>query len=221
MFQPQVTRLMTSPVAGKTVHRAFDGSMSVVAPYVIRWSAETAEPFRIIAVPGGIGYADEMLGDRDSRGILWARAPSCLGEGRPAFGEVHGPRQRRAMRRLLCQVCAGPADRSTDGVLWILQDRRADWSGWPDRMGITEPPICLPCAELSARVCPALRRGGVLIRARAYPLAGVFGMRYQPGIPAPVNVGTGLVAFDSPRIRWTLAAQLIRQLDDCAIMETP
>ncbi|MCG8916905.1 hypothetical protein L6E12_14005 [Actinokineospora sp. PR83] len=194
---------------------------TVVAPYVTQWSSEEAAPFQMIALPGGIGYADETLGDRDSRGILWTRTPSRHGEGKPVFGLVHGPRQRRAMRRLLCQVCAGPADRSTDGVLWILQDQREDWPGWPNRMGITEPPICLPCAELSTRLCPALRRGHVLIRARTHPLAGVFGMQYEPGLPTPVRTETGLVAFDSPRIRWTLAAQLIRELNDCTILETP
>ncbi|SDD03200.1 hypothetical protein [Actinokineospora iranica] len=195
--------------------------MNVLVPYITRWSGEDTAPFRIVARRNGIGYADETLGERDSRGILWTRTPSRHGQGKPVFGQIHGPRQRRAMRNLLCQVCAGPADQSTDGVLWILQDQRADWPGWPNRMGVTEPPICLPCAELSARLCPALRRGRVLVRAGAHPLAGVLGTQYRPRLGTPVKTETGLVTFDSPHIRWTLAAQLFRELDNCTILETP
>lgn len=45
------------------------------------------------------------------------------------------------MQRLLCNVCAQPADRSDDGVLWLLRDFRDDWPNWPQGMGAVEPPV--------------------------------------------------------------------------------
>jgi hypothetical protein len=101
---------------------AADDRRSVV-PYVTEWSEEQKPPFVVVERPGmGIAYADESLVDRDSNGVLWFRMASRPGIGRPVFGKVHPLRQRRAMRRLLCQVCAGPADRTDDGVLWLMRD---------------------------------------------------------------------------------------------------
>jgi hypothetical protein len=185
-------------------------------PYITRWSAERSEPAPIVASLGGIGYADETLGDRDSRGVLWARMPSRPGQGRPELGNIHSSRQRRAMRKLLCQVCAEPADTTADGVLWVLKDHRGDWAGWPNGMGVTEPPICLSCARLAARACPALRSGHIAVRVRAHAIAGVFGLRYRAGL---VESGNGeLVSFSESHIRWTLASQLVRELHDCTIL---
>jgi hypothetical protein len=84
---------------------------------------------------GGIAYQDETLADRDRNGVLWHRTPFIPGQGRPDFGRVHPLRQRRTMQRLLCQVCAGPANTTEDGVLWLLKDHRGDWPAWPDGMG--------------------------------------------------------------------------------------
>lgn len=95
----------------------------IIAPYITSWSAEQDLPYRLVERPGlGIGYTDESFGDRDAHGVLWQRAAVRHGVGRPEFGKVHPLRQRRAMRQLLCQVCAGPADRNYDGVLWLLRD---------------------------------------------------------------------------------------------------
>jgi hypothetical protein len=122
------------------------------------------------------------------------------------------------MRRLLCQVCAGPADHTDKGVLWLLQDHRDDWPNWPENMGVTEPPICLPCVRLSARHCPALRRGAVALRVRRFPVAGVYGALYSSDGTAPVAVGEANVSFDNPLIRWVHAATLVRELHDCTIV---
>lgn len=195
--------------------------MSAQVPYITKWSTEDICRTKVVMCQNGIGYADEILGDRDSRGILWTRNPSHPGEGKPHFGEVHGPRQRRAMRKLLCQVCANPADRSDDGVLWIMRDHRDDWPGWPEGIDVTEPPICATCAELSARICPALRQGHALIRARIYPVVGVLGSYYDLTPPSPSPVEAGVIAFADPRIRWTVATQLARQLTDCTIVDAP
>ncbi|HEV2781829.1 MAG TPA: hypothetical protein VGX25_20780 [Actinophytocola sp.] len=183
-------------------------------PYITTWSAELPAPTTVIERPWGIGYLDETLGDRDEHGVLWPRMPSRPGHGRPQYGKVHPLRQRRAMRRLLCGICAGPPDRTEDGVLWLVMDYRDDWPGWPEGMGVTEPPVCLPCARLSVRACPALRRGYVAVRVRHSFVGGVYGVRYHRGRA----VEDTLVAFDDPAIRWTRAAQLVRELSGCTIV---
>lgn len=134
------------------------------------------------------------------------------------LGKVHSLRQRRAMRRLLCQVCAGPADRTDDGVLFLLKDHRQDWPGWPNRMGVTEPPVCLPCVRLSVQVCPALRKGAVMVRASRYEVAGVHGGLYTGG-RTPRPAGDATVSFDNPAVRWVRAVSLVRELWDCTLVE--
>jgi hypothetical protein len=190
----------------------------VVAPYITAWSAEIDPPCLVVGRAGGIGYLDETVADRDSKGVLWFRTEFRPGVGRPEFARVHPMRQRRAMRRLLCQVCAAPADRTEDGVLWLLRDFRQDWPTWPDGMGVTEPPICLPCLRLSMRACPALRKGAAVVRVRSYQLVGVDGAVYRPCGNDLVATEAATVAFGDPAIRWVRAASLVRQLRDCRIV---
>lgn len=191
----------------------------VVAPYITAWTAEADPPCTLVEIPGrGIGYADETVTDRDSRGVLWYRTPLGPGQGRPVFGRVHPLRQRRAMQRLLCSVCAAPADRTGDGVLWLLQDHRDDWPGWPETMGVTEPPVCLSCVHFSVRTCPALRRGAVAVRARRFPITGVHGGLYSGG-PSPVLIRDASVLYDDPAVRWVRAVSLARELGDCTLIE--
>ena len=203
-----------------TVHTTM-GSRSLVAPYITTWSAEIDPPASMVVVPGvGVGYADERAVDRGSYGILWQRAGWRPGEGRPVFGRVHPIRQRRAMRKLLCQVCGGRADQTDDGVLWLLQDHRDDWPGWPNRMGVTEPPICRACVPVAVRLCPALRKGAVAVRAGQFPLVAVRGCLYTAGPGRrPIAVREGTVPFDSPMIRWVRASNLVRELTDCTLIE--
>jgi hypothetical protein len=184
-------------------------------PYITTWSAEQLIPATVVEHPwSGIAYADETLGDRDNNGVLWRRVPSRPGRGRPQFGKVHPLRQRRAMRRLLCGVCGGPPDRTDAGILWLIRDYRDDWPGWPEGMAATEPPVCLPCAEISIRACPALRKGHVPVRVGQSAVVGVYGIRYQAG----QGVDDAIVAFDDPAIRWTCAAQLVRELRGSTIV---
>jgi hypothetical protein len=143
--------------------------------------------------------------------------PSRPGVGRPEFGQVHALRQRRAMQRLLCQVCAGPADQTEDGVLWLLRDYQGDWPSWPNGMGVVDPPVCAACVGLLLRLCPALRRGAVLVRAGRFPVAGVRGALYRGG-PTPEAVKPALVAFEDPAIRWVRATNLVRELRECVIV---
>ena len=191
----------------------------IIAPYITTWSAEQDLPYRVVERPGvGVGFSDEMLGDRDSHGVLWHRAAVRHGVGRPEFGKVHPLRQRRAMRKLLCQVCAGPADKADAGVLWLMRDYRGDWPRWPEGMASVEPPTCASCVALSLRLCPALRRGAVAVRVRSFEVAGVRGALYRRGPIAPVAVEAANLSYDDPDVRWLVASALIRELRDCVIV---
>jgi hypothetical protein len=194
------------------------GGRSVV-PYIVSWTGEQRLQPSVIHRPGrGIGYTDETLLDRDKRGVLWNRMASHPGSGRPVFNEVHALRQRRAMRRLLCQVCAQPASQTEEGVLWLLPDHREDWPDWPEGMANTFPPLCVACARLSVRLCPFLRPGHVAIRTGASPITAVSGGRYQMSGFRPRLVERVTVGYDDPAIRWVCAAQLVRTLHDCTIV---
>ena len=198
----------------------FPKSQGPVVPYVTSWSEETRQRPEIIMRTSmgfgfGIAFADEKVFDRDRDGVLWTRKTLRHGQGRPRFGDVHSVRQRHAMRRLLCQVCAQPADRDEDGVLWLLPDYYAEAEGWPQDYDLAEPPVCRACVPIATRLCPALRRGHLGIRARSAPVCGVRGVVYGPSRPAPVPLGDYEVRYDNTTIRWTVADQLLRTLQDC------
>ena len=191
----------------------------MVVPYITMWSEEDDLQNQVQALPGyGIRYVDEVITDRDTHNILWYRTKSRPGQGRPIFGQVNSLRQRRAMRRTLCQVCGGPPDVNDQGVLWLLQDHREDWPGWPTRMAVTEPPICLSCAKATIRLCPALRKSAVAVRVQQAKLAGVHGVSYGPDA-RPVN--DTLVEFRDPSARWVVARSLVRELHECRIVPVP
>lgn len=190
-----------------------------IAPYITAWSAEESVPYRLVDRLGhGLGYADEVPTDRDSRGVLWQRTPVRQQTGRPEFGRVHPLRQRRAMRRLLCQVCGGAADRTDDGVLWLLRDHRDDWPGWPEGMASVEPPVCVPCVAVSLKFCPALRRGAIAVRVREPPIVGVRGALYRKGAVAPVAVEAAILSYDDPAVRWLMASALVREFQACTVV---
>lgn len=208
--------MSNSPVVEPRVNYA---ALIPYTPYVTQWSEEREPPCQVIERPGrGIAYLDEMVSDRDSRGVLWFRTPSHSGHGEPLFAKVHPLRQRRAMLRLLCNVCAGPADQNEEGVLWLLRDFRDDWPGWPENMGVVEPPVCVPCVRVASRLCPALRKGAIAVRVRHAPVAGVRGLLYRSGgglTPVPEIT----LAYEDPRVRWVRAINLVRELRDCTIVE--
>jgi hypothetical protein len=160
-----------------------------------------------------------MPWDRGERGVLWTRVPWKPGRGRPQFGRVHATRQRRAMTRLLCQVCGGPAGRDARGLLWLTGEDPADRGSWPDPLLTAHPPVCAPCAALSVRACPHLRRQHAVLRVRAFDLAAVRGLLYRPGRPGPVPVDAAGVALDDPLISWVKAGQLIVRLREYSITE--
>jgi hypothetical protein len=186
-------------------------------PYISLWSEEHSRRVRVVRKGAGIGYADELPWDRDEHGVLWTRVPWRPGQGRPEFGRVHATRQRRAVTRLLCQVCGQPADRNADGVLWLVGEDPGYWAAGPAVYQTAHPPVCMRCAVRSARVCPHLRARYSLLRVRAYDLAGVRGALYRPGCPGPVVADAAGVAFDDPLIRWVKAGQLIVRLREFSV----
>ncbi|MFF2525491.1 hypothetical protein [Streptomyces liangshanensis] len=188
-------------------------------PYITAWSGEQAPRMPVITKGRGIGYADERPYDRDSEGVLWTRTPSLPGKGRPEYGRVHTLRQRRAMGELLCQVCARPADRTADGVLWLSGEDAREAASWSGDLVTAHPPLCVPCAMRSVASCPHLRKRFVMLRVSAYSPAGVRGALYRPGHPAPVAVDATGVAFGDPRIHWVRAGQLLMRLSKFTIVE--
>jgi hypothetical protein len=202
---------------------AYDPSLlggGSTVPYIVAWTGEQRPNLPLIYHPRrGISYSDEILLDRDEHGILWDRMASQPGIGRPIYDELHPIRQRRAMRQMLCQVCAKPASHTEQGVLWLLPDHREDWTGWPEGMGNTFPPLCVACARISVRQCPVLRPGHTAIRARQFPIAGVSGGRYAYGHPLPQLVERVVVPYGDSTIRWVRASQLVRTLHGCTFVD--
>jgi hypothetical protein len=192
-------------------------------PYVSAWAGETIDHsvHRIVERPdgGGIGFVDETIVDRDDRGVLWQRTVNRIGVGRPLFGKTHAARQRWAMRRLLCQVCARPADRDERGVLWLLNDHYDDWRGWPENLCTVFPPLCALCIRVSVRMCPAMRADPLAVRVRHCPLTGVLGRRYRPGSFGPRAADGDVVDYSDPAIGWVLAAQQVRTLRGVTIVD--
>jgi hypothetical protein len=189
-------------------------------PYISKWSGEEAAASAPVVVRGGrLAYADEQPYDRDRHGVLWTRTPSFPGRGRPEFGAVHSLRQRRAMRRVLCQVCGGPADRDADGVLWLLGEDAHDPASWPDDLLTSHPPLCVPCATTAVQACPHLSAHFVALRVRTWTEVGVRGALYRPAWPAPAPVDVVAVTYDDPLMNWVRAGQLIVRLEDYAAVD--
>ncbi|MEN3315640.1 MAG: hypothetical protein V7605_1874 [Acidimicrobiaceae bacterium] len=211
---PSTAPTIDLPHAGKPVFRGAHG----IVPYVAMWTAEEVLSAPVIETPVGIGYADETAVDRDAQGLLWTRTTVRQGVGKPIYDQLHPLRQRRAMRRMLCQVCAGPADQDERGALWLIQDQRSQWAGWPEGAQNAHPPLCLRCARISVKACPWLASGYVAVRAHSH-VNGASGGLYRAGRPAPRLVDAVTVTYEDPRRRWTQADQLVRELVGCSLVE--
>jgi hypothetical protein len=210
---------VNASVTGQTGYDVHLLGGRAVVPYIASWTGERMRTDRKLVYRtwgAGIAYADETPADRDEYGVLWLSDTGDLGTGRPCFKEQHPLRQRHAMANLLCQVCAGPANRTEQGTLWLLPAE----SGLPRRTVTRYPPICLSCARISVAVCPALRSGFVLVCARSR-VRGVTGLLYVPGENMPAGDGPELsvwdqanqvVSYGSFLAPWMLALQLHRVL---------
>jgi hypothetical protein len=196
---------------------ASPGNGPLTVPYITQWSEERISSVPVVHRRRGIAYADERQGDRDEHGVLWIRESSRPHQGRPLFGKLHSRRQRKAMTRLLCQVCGGRADRNGDGILWLVCEDPQRPDTWPDQLLISDPPVCAGCAAKAVLLCPRLRRHYTALRVSAFKLLGVSGLLYLPG-GRNLVIGAG-VAYDDPRVRWVKASQLIVRLDEFTITD--
>ncbi|MGK5533712.1 hypothetical protein [Streptomyces sp. URMC 129] len=198
------------------------GPNKLPVPFAAAWSEEKPTVRRSLTVrPDGTGlaYVDETPADRDAHGVLWARLRNAPGEGRPDFRKLHSQRQRHAMLRKLCQVCGGPASRTGQGWLFLLQrhgsadEQSADW---PEGALSAKPPICRSCAALAVRHCPHLTEP-LVIRSRKPRVWGVFGGFIGPSpdgrlISSPTD---DCLPYGDPASPWFLASQLLIELTRC------
>jgi hypothetical protein len=194
-----------------------------VVPYVASWTGETSTfPTMTNRTGGGIAYGDETLVDRDEWDVLWVRTASRIGVGRPLYKSLHPLRQRRAMLRLLCQVCAQPAGRTEQGNLWLLPAQGGVSVERLEDAPVTMPPVCVACARLSVLMCPALRSAYVAVRAHSR-VCGVSGVRFELGLrgPQPIAHDDPDRVFDyrDPIILWVLATQRVRSLHECVAVD--
>ncbi|MGW0952831.1 hypothetical protein [Streptomyces sp. NPDC002545] len=185
-------------------------------PYIAAWSSEHLPKPGIFRAPDGIALVGYP---RDSAGVSWQPWALRQGEGTPEYAVVHGPRQRRAMRRQLCQVCGGPADVNEQGVLWLLEDTRGV-PGWPEREVTTHPPVCLSCAPLPVRLCPHMENA-VAVRVGRVVVDGVYGRLYAPGLGGLVPGEKKVVFADEPRVRWMYGGQLAATLMNVTVVDLP
>lgn len=190
-----------------------------VVPYLTAWSSEKVLPGTLVAHRGRLAYADELPFDRDRRGILWRRVGVSPGAGKPEYGTVHTSRQRRAMQRILCQVCGGPGDTAGAGVLWLMGRAEYEREPWPAPIESPHPPVCLTCAVRAVRLCPHLRDHYTAVRAQRFHLSGVYGARYLPALPQPQVIDVATLALDSARVAWLQASQLIIRLADYRVVD--
>lgn len=125
------------------------------------------------------------------------------------------------MLRLICQVCAEPADRTREGMLWLLPGEHVSGADdWAEGITTTQPSLCRECARASVRMCPALRTGHVALRAHSR-VCGVTGVVFRPTHPFPRMVVTdyeGVVPFKTPASGWTLATHPVRDLTQIVII---
>ncbi|WNZ14953.1 hypothetical protein [Streptomyces sp. 11x1] len=171
-----------------------------------------------IAFEDSVGHNGYTLG-RDAAGVLWQRWALRQGDGTTDFRTVHGPRQRRAMRKQLCQVCGGPSDENEQGRLYLLEDYRGV-ENWPEREVTTHPPLCRPCVPLAVQLCPHLRGKVAAVRARRVSGDGVHGMVYQRGENgAPVESTVKVVFHGDWRMKWMLGGQLAATLEDVTVVD--
>ncbi|MFD4796142.1 hypothetical protein [Streptomyces anulatus] len=143
--------------------------------------------------------------------------------GRVEFDCLDPLRQRECMERLLCQVCAQPAERA-DGTLFIEWQHDNEPPMRLNRIRTDMPPLCPPCVPVSLRHCPFLRRdqSAVLLRARKAVPCGVSGTVYQADlkrdrwVPSEDDVYS---SYNAPRFPGMLAARLYSKLRGVAVVD--
>ncbi|MEU3171819.1 hypothetical protein ACIF9R_12790 [Streptomyces sp. NPDC086080] len=198
-------------------NRYVQGGLPV--PYVTAWSSEKHRVPAVVRHSSGkgIGYADETSYDRDADGVLWVRQAIARGSGKALFPTIHALRQRRAISRMLCQVCgADTLEQDPKRQLFVLKD-----VGRPVEEGerTTAAPACPPCALIAVKYCPHLHNHVAAWVERPLPW-GVAGIPYDQRTLQPVpGDDLVMVAYDDPAIRWLVATQLVLSLEGCSAVD--
>lgn len=145
-------------------------------------------------------------------GIWMLRTPWRIGEGRPDFGSTHSERQRICMRDLVCQVCGRSRGHYFGDPLWTIPNEPELMQAYSEHGLSANPPVCAWCYTIVGRICPHIRRGGVLVlhcktKPRIVAVDGdVFTTRH--------GHERGMIPYDSPLRSMILARQFIVQLVD-------
>ncbi|MFF4421529.1 hypothetical protein ACFY04_12205 [Streptomyces sp. NPDC001549] len=149
--------------------------------------------------------------------------PSEGERGRVLYDCMHPLRQRECMNRLLCQVCAKPAETST-GTMFLEWQRPGEGPKDPTRITTDMPPVCSPCLPLSLRHCPFLpdEKTAVLLLVRKSVLSGVSGTLYRIGANGngwTTSERDVYSSFNKPRYPGMLAQRLHRKLRGVTVMD--
>ncbi|POM27676.1 hypothetical protein BTM25_20940 [Actinomadura rubteroloni] len=188
-----------------------------VVPYITAWSSEVTPPYGLVIRNGRLAYVDESPYDRDQAGVLWARMRISPGVGRPQFKNVHYLRQRLAMRKLLCQVCGTPCGKD---AVWMLsaQEYQNAEGPWPAPVLTAHPPLCPNCVERSARMCPHLKGGHVVLRASRFAPAAVSGMLYEATPAGLKQLERATIEYGDPWAPWMRASQVHMRLEEYTVL---
>ncbi|MFJ6566875.1 hypothetical protein ACIQNU_05610 [Streptomyces sp. NPDC091292] len=205
--------------------------MPALIPYVTAYSNELGprESDLCLEVPRNgvphLAYMHPRPDDRDAHGNLWARMtrPPEDERGRALWAFMDPLRQRECMDRLLCQVCAKPAE--TDAGTVFIEWQRPGGGPKPlNKITTDAPPVCLTCLPVTFQACPFLRdeKTARVLLARKSVLSGVSGTLYrvaadlQSWIPSEQDAYS---SFNKPRYPGMLAQRLHRKLRGVTVLD--
>jgi hypothetical protein len=199
-------------------------------PWIVPYEGEEPLPMPVIlrGQGRGIQYADEITLDRDPQGVLLARGRCPVPaerRGRPLLGEFDVRRQRRAILRLLCQVCGHAARLLPCGrMLWLIDGSEAEnATGRPAEIALTDPPVCPGCAGVAVANRPGPRTRFTAVAVVRPRFWGYLGTLYgpdpeRPGLPAALESGVHLRHTDE-RLPWLLARRFVAGLTGVEAIE--
>ncbi|TYB69781.1 hypothetical protein FXF51_06345 [Nonomuraea sp. PA05] len=186
-------------------------------PYITAYDGEDI-PYQLALAP----HAEATDGQRLSYvnavptdwmfGVLWHRH-GLSRAGNPEWKLVNTSRQRRCMRRNLCQVCGQSAADEDGRVWWVMAEP-------PGRSALGEPftnapPTCRTCIPMAQRLCPRLREGCQVFTVRGVEPYGVVAEIFRPvGGKLLIRDTTTEMPLDAFRdLEYSLARQLIVKLE--------
>lgn len=177
-------------------------------PYIGAWSLERVELPPLLRTPNGLALKGQR---READGVTWLPWLEKPGDGEP-LEAVHGPRQRRAMRQLLCHACGRPVVRNAIGYPWLVESA-VNEPGWPEREVTTRPPTCPSCQP--GALSPTRRM--VSVRVGRLLTDGVYGQPYTLSLK-PAAKKSALFAGDR-RLRWMVGERIAATLLDVTLVD--